>query len=52
MWDTSTLILKQVEGIGPQMAQQLAQHKIMSLEGLFKADAGRIEMVKQKNPPK
>jgi hypothetical protein len=46
MWDNSPLILKQLDGVGPQIAQQLAQHKIMSIDSLTKLDAGRIEMVK------
>lgn len=45
MWSTSPFILRQIDGIGVQMAKTLSQKNISSFEQLRDCDPGRLEMV-------
>ncbi|CAO3595889.1 unnamed protein product [Absidia cylindrospora] len=51
MWSTSPFILKQIDGIGIQIAKSLSQRNISSFEQLRNCDPGRLEMILHRNPP-
>ncbi|KAH9268223.1 hypothetical protein BASA84_000286 [Batrachochytrium salamandrivorans] len=50
-WDTSRFILKQIDGIGPQMARALFNGGISSFKHLENAGIYRIESLANRNPP-
>ncbi|ORZ09953.1 hypothetical protein BCR42DRAFT_441510 [Absidia repens] len=51
MWSTSPFILKQIDGIGIQIAKSLSQRNISSFEQLRDCDPGQLEMILHRNPP-
>lgn len=45
MWETSPFKIKQIEGIGPAIANILVQAGISSFEELLKCETSKLEMV-------
>jgi hypothetical protein len=45
LWSTSPYVSRQLEGIGPQFAKNLAKANMISIDQLRDCDPGRIEMV-------
>ncbi|KAJ3086769.1 Sec63, partial [Quaeritorhiza haematococci] len=50
-WENSTTLLKQIEGVGPQLAKLLAQKNITTFEKLMQTEARQLEFVLNRNPP-
>ncbi|KAF7728012.1 Sec63 [Apophysomyces ossiformis] len=51
LWSTSPFVLRQLDGIGPQLANMFSQAGIHSLSQLQTCDARRIELLAHRNPP-
>ncbi|KAI8099039.1 Sec63 Brl domain-containing protein [Halteromyces radiatus] len=51
MWSTSPFILRQIEGIGTQIAKTLSQKNICNFDQLRDCDPGRLELILHRNPP-
>lgn len=45
LWSTSPYISRQLDGIGPQFAKNLAKANLITMDQLRDCDPGRIEMV-------
>ena len=51
MWHDSTLVCRQLEGIGATLAKNLSQGNIVSFRDLESANPRRIESLLKRNPP-
>ncbi|KAI9483482.1 MAG: Sec63 Brl domain-containing protein [Benjaminiella poitrasii] len=51
LWSISPYIARQIDGIGTQLAKNLAQANLISFDQLRQCDPGRLEMILHRNPP-
>ena len=51
MWENSKSVLRQIEGVGPQLANLLVTAKIDSFASLARTQPSQIEFIVGRNPP-